>query len=105
VFGPGKTPVGEVFWAVEGGAALEPELRMMEDGAEHASMAVNDVTVERLHFVDETEAEVGLGFWMAGSTTPVVMPGSAVFADGDWRVSRSTIVQFASLTQQHRRPD
>jgi hypothetical protein len=104
IFGPMQLPLGDASWAVEGGEALESQLRAMREAAEYAPVVVNDVTVERVRFVDEAEADVSLGFWMPGSTSPIVMPAHAVLQDGTWKVSRSTIEHFAQLGQAPRRP-
>ena len=104
VFGPMQLPIGEAWWAVEGGEELEPQLRAMKEAAEHAPVVVNDVTVERLRFLADDEADVSLGFWMAGSTSPMALPAHAVQQDGTWKVSRSTIEQFAQQAQAFRRP-
>jgi hypothetical protein len=104
IFGPTHLPIEDAFWAVEGGADREAPLREMQEAAQHAPV-VNDITVEQVRFLDEAEAEVSLGFWMAGSPSPLLMPARAVLHEGDWKVSRSTIEQFAQLAQTHRRPD
>ncbi len=103
VVGPMQLPIGEAWWAVEGGEELEPQLQAMKDAAERAPV-VNDVTVERVRFLDDDEAEVSLGFWMAGSTSAMSLPAHAVLRDGTWKVSRSTIEQFAQQAQAFRRP-
>jgi hypothetical protein len=103
IFGPMQLPLGDAFWAVEGGDELEPQLQVMKEAAESAPV-VNDVTVERVRFLDDAEADVSLGFWMPGSSSPMVMPAHAVLQDGTWKVSRSTIEHFAQLAQVHRPP-
>jgi hypothetical protein len=94
----------EALWVVEGGAELEPMLVLLDAGAARAPVAVNDITVERVRFVDTDEAEVGLGLWMTGSTAPMMQPAHAVLEDGTWKVSRGTVEHFARLAQQFARP-
>jgi hypothetical protein len=57
-----------------------------------------------VRFVDSDEAEVGLGLWMAGSTTPMMQPAHAVLENGTWKVGRGTVEHFARLAQQFARP-
>jgi len=104
VYGAAKLPFEEAFWAVESGAELEPQLQAIKDAREVAPFVVNDITVERVEFVDETEAEVSLGIWFAGRSSPVTMPAHAVLQDGTWKVSRETIEQSAAQARQLRRP-
>jgi len=104
VYGAASLPIGEAFWAVEGGADLEPQLQAMKDARERAPFVVNDITVERVEFVDEFEAEVSLGIWFAGRSSPVAMRAHAVLRDGMWKVSRETIEQSAAQARQLRRP-
>jgi Clp amino terminal domain, pathogenicity island component/ClpX C4-type zinc finger len=104
VIGPLHVPPREALWAVEGGAALEPVLVMLDAASARAPVVVNDVTVERVRFVDETEAEVGLGIWMAGQIDPMVQPAHAILEDGTWKVSRSTVEHYARQAQQFARP-
>jgi hypothetical protein len=99
VFGPSSLPAAESSWAVEGGVELEPLLRAMEEARDHAPVIVNDVTVERVRFLDEDDAEVSLGFWLPGNPSPMSMPAHAVLQDGTWKVSRSTIEQFGRQAQ------
>jgi hypothetical protein len=102
--GPAHVPPAEALWAVEGGAELESLLVLLDSAAARAPVVVNDSTVERVRFVDADEAEVSLGIWMAGSTTPMLHPAHAVLEDGTWKVSRSTVEFFARLAQQFARP-
>jgi hypothetical protein len=104
IFGSMRLPLGEASWAVEGGAALEPQLRAMQEAAEYAPVVVNDITVERVRFLDDAEADVSLGFWMSGSPSPTVLPARAVLQDGTWKVSRSTIEQYAAQARALRPP-
>jgi Clp amino terminal domain, pathogenicity island component len=104
IFGPFHAPIADSFWAVEGGVAVEPLLRLMERAGPHAPVVVNDVTVEHVRFVDVDEAEVSLGIWIAGNTAPMVQPARAVLVDGTWKVSRSTVSHYARLAQQFAPP-
>jgi hypothetical protein len=104
VIGPLRLPPEEALWAVEGGGDTEPLLRQFDADARHAPVLVNDVTVERVRFLDESEAEVNLGIWLAGNPQPMLQPGHAVLQDGTWKVSRATIEQFAAQARQFRRP-
>jgi hypothetical protein len=76
----------------------------MERATPHAPVVVNDITVEKVRFVDVDEAEVSLGIWIAGNTAPMVQPAHAVLVDGTWKVSRSTVSHYARLAQQFSRP-
>ena len=58
-------------------------------------VVVNDRTVERVRFLDETEAEVSVGIWLAGTPQPMIQPAHAVRQDGTWKVSRSSLQHFA----------
>ena len=66
-------------------------------------MAVVDVTVERVTFIDPEHAEVSVGIWMAGNPSPMLLPGQAVVVDGTWLVSRDTLAWFAGHARQFRR--
>ena len=67
-------------------------------------MVSSDQTVERVRFVDESEAEVSFGIWLPGSPQPMLFPVHAVCEDGTWKVARSAVQHFAQLAQQYRRP-
>ena len=105
VVGPLRLPLGEAFWAVEGGAELADELRVMERASEVAPVVINDVSIERVRFVEADEAEVGLGLWMAGNPAPMVQPAHAVRVDGTWKVSRDTIQRLAAQARMVTGPD
>ena len=102
---PGR-PVGDRAdrtWAVEPGEGVADDLAVMEEGATNAPMAVVDVTVERVTFIDPEHAEVSVGIWMAGNPSPMLLPGQAVVVDGTWLVSRDTLAWFAGHARQFRR--
>ena len=94
----------DVRGAVEDGEGVEEDLAAMAEGARHAPVVVNDITVERVGFVDADFAEVSLGFWLAGSPAPILMPASAVLVDGAWKVSRATVAHFSQQARAIRRP-
>jgi hypothetical protein len=96
IVGPMRLPFGEAFWAVEGGAELTAELRVMDRAAELAPVVINDVSIERVRFIDVDEAEVGLALWIAGNPAPMVQPVHAVRVDGTWQVSRATVQGLAA---------
>jgi hypothetical protein len=104
VIGPQRLPPAESLWAVEGGAEAESLLQQLHEDSQHVPVAVNDVTVERVRFTDQFEAEVTLGFWLAGNPQPMTQPAHAVLRDGTWKVSRATIEQFAAQARPFRRP-
>jgi hypothetical protein len=104
VIGPLRVAPEAALWAVEGGADTEPLLRQLHEDSQHAPVVVNDVTVERVRFLDQSEAEVSLGIWLAGNPQPLPQPAHAVLEDGTWKVSRATIEQSAALARQFRRP-
>jgi hypothetical protein len=104
VIGPLRVAPEAALWAVEGGADTEPLLRQLHEDSQHAPVVVNDVTVERVRFLDESEAEVSLGIWLAGSPQPMLQPAHAVIVDGTWRVSRASVEYFAGQARQFRRP-
>jgi hypothetical protein len=91
-------------WAVEDYDGADDDLAALEEGGRNAPMVVNDVTVERVAFVDPDEAEVGIGMWMAGNPQPMVLPGRAVLVDGEWKVSGTTVAWFAQQSRMFRRP-
>ncbi len=103
VLGPLHVPPADALWAVESGDDVLELLIALDEAARHAPVVVNDQTIEHVRFVDEDEAEVGLGLWMANSTAPMMQPASAVREDGIWKVSRTSLEYFASLAQQFRR--
>jgi hypothetical protein len=104
VIGPQRLPPAESLWAVEGGAEAESLLQQLHEDSQHVPVVVNDVTVERVRFLDQSEAEVTLGIWLAGNPQPVMQPAHAVLQDGTWKVSRATIDQFALQARPFRRP-
>jgi hypothetical protein len=105
VIGPAHLPPADALWAVEGGAATEAMLRQLDEASGHAPVVVNDVTVERVRFLDGDEAEVSLGIWMAGSPQPLLQSAHAVREeDGNWKVSRATVEFYAAQASQFRRP-
>jgi Clp amino terminal domain, pathogenicity island component/ClpX C4-type zinc finger len=104
VIGPQRVAPGDALWAVEGGAEMQTLLHQLDEDSRHAPVVVNDVTVERVRFLDDDEAEVSLGIWMAGSGAPMIQPAHAVVVDGTWKVSRETLEYYASQARQFRRP-
>jgi hypothetical protein len=104
VIGPAHLPPADAVWAVEGGAATEPLLRQLDEASGHAPVVVNDVTVERVRFLDGDEAEVSLGIWMAGNPQPLLQSAHAVREQGTWKVSRATVEFYAAQAIQFRRP-
>jgi hypothetical protein len=105
IVGPLRLPVDEAFWAVEGGAERADELRVMDRAVELAPLLINDVSIERVRFIDVDEAEVGLGLWMAGNSTPMVQAAHAVRVDGTWKVSRATVERLAAQARMVTGPD
>ena len=103
VLGPFRVPPADALWAVEAGDHVPELLIALDEAAGHAPVVVNDQTIEHVRFVDEDEAEIGLGLWMANSTAPMMQQASAVREDGTWKVSRSSVEYFAALAQQFRR--
>jgi hypothetical protein len=103
VIGPAHLPPADAVWAVEGGAATEPMLRQLDEAAGHAPVTVNDVTVERVRFLDGDEAEVSLGIWIAGNPQPLLQSAHAVREQGTWKVSRATVEFYAAQASQFRR--
>ena len=63
--------------------------------ADRVPVVVNDQTVERVRFLDESDAEVSLGIWLAGNPQPILQPVHALLEDGTWKVSRSSLRYFA----------
>jgi hypothetical protein len=104
VFGPLSAAPADAVWAVEGGEACLELLETLREGDEHAPFAVSDITVERVRFLDEDEAEVSLGIWIAGNQQPVLQPARAALEGGTWKVRRSTVEYFAQQARQFRRP-
>jgi hypothetical protein len=95
VFGADQLVPEEAMASIEQGDDLVEVVREMRVGASRFPDFVNDITVERVRFVDAEEAEVDLAIWVAGATTPTRERGHAVLVDGDWRVSRETLCRFA----------
>jgi hypothetical protein len=104
VIGPLALPVDDALPFVEGGAACRAYLEALREGAQHLPVVVNDQTVERIRFLGDGEAEVSLGIWLGGSPQPMIRPAFAVLEGGTWKVSRSSVQEFAQLSQQFRRP-
>jgi hypothetical protein len=95
VFPGGARERPDARWAVEDYDGVDDDLAAMAAGAANTPMVVNDVTVERVVFVEPDLAEVGIGIWLANNQQPMVMPGRAVLVDGVWKVSRATVSYFA----------
>ncbi len=104
VFGPLSVAPLDAVWAVESGDACLELIETLRAGAEYAPVAVSDITVERVRFLDEDEAEVSLGIWIAGNQQPMLQPAHAVIEGGTWKVRRSTVEHFARQARQFRRP-
>ncbi len=104
VFPGGARERPDARWAVEEGEGVDEDLADLAEGGRNAPMVVNDVTVERVSFVDPDLADVSIGIWPAGSVQPMLMPGRAVFVDGVWKVSRATLAWFAQQSRVFRRP-
>jgi hypothetical protein len=104
VFGPMHVPAVDAIAFVEGGAECLTLLGELRQDAQHAPVVVNDTTIERVRFLDDGEAEVTVGTWIAGNPQPVLLPGHAIHDHGVWKVSRSTIEHRAQLARQFRRP-
>ena len=96
VVGPESLPVDEALWAVEGGRELAAVVSQMRVQAERTPFVVVDVTLERIEFLDDEDADVTLAFWFAGSSAPMMVPARAVLRAGTWQVSRETMEQLAA---------
>jgi hypothetical protein len=88
---------------VEGGESCRALVQTLSAPTD-LPVVVNDVTVERVRFLGEREAEVSLGTWLAGNALPMLRPAFAVLEDGRWKVSRSTLEEFERLSRPFRRP-
>ena len=104
VFPGGARERPNARWAVEDYDGVDDDLAAMAAGAANTPMVVNDVTVERIVFVDPDVADVGIGIWLANSQQPMMVPGRAVFVDGVWKVNRATVAHFAQQARMFRRP-
>ena len=94
VIGPDAQPVEEALWAVEGGTGIAEMLSEMRARAARGPFLVVDVTLERVEFVDDSEADVTLGFWLGNSSAPMMVSARALLRDGTWKVSRETVEEF-----------
>jgi hypothetical protein len=104
VIGPMHVAVDDALAFVEGGEPCRELLEVIRDASGHLPVVVNDQTVERVRFLDETEAEVSLGIWLAGNPQPMLQPAHAVLEDNTWKVRRSSVEHFAQLARPFRRP-
>jgi hypothetical protein len=104
VIGPLQLPPNEAIAFVQGGVECLALLTELREDAKQAPVVVSDSTIERVRFLDDGEAEVSVGTWIAGSSQPVLIPAHAVREEGVWKVSRSTLEHHAQLARQFRRP-
>lgn len=93
--GPMALPVDEAIAFVEGGEQCREYLEIIRAVRGRVPVVVNDQTVERVRFLDETEAEVSVGIWLAGNPQPMIQPAHAVLEDGTWKVSRGSMQHYA----------